>query len=125
MGKHRDDLIRAGFELERDLNWLKTLEPSYREQGLAAATIASRREAFNQYEEKGHWPWWQNEATRFSNAVLDDMRMDCIDRLDALGLLRWKQYQAASKRERLQQILGTPDREEKPQERSKDRGRGM
>src|SRR5262249_54300124 len=40
------DLIRAVFELERNLHWLKTLEPSYREQGLAAATIASRREAF-------------------------------------------------------------------------------
>ena len=83
--------------------------------GLAAATIASRREAFNQYEERRNWPRWQNEATRFSNAVLDDMRMDCIDQLNALGLLRWKQDQA-SDRERLQQLLDA-------QERSKDRGR--
>ena len=126
MATFRDELIRAVFELERDLTWWKTLEPSFREQGLDAATITSRREAFNQSEETRNWPWWQKEATRFSNAVLDDMRMDCIDQLDALGMLRWKQDHAASAREKLAQVLKGPvNQEEKPQERSKEQGREM
>ncbi len=124
MATYRDQLIRAVFELERDLTWCKNLEPGLREQSVDAATMASLRAAWNQAEEKRNWVQWQSEATRFSNAVLDDMRMDRIDQLDMLGMLRWQRDRAAS--ERFQQILrGTMDRQEKPQEQARDKGREL
>lgn len=73
-----------------------------------------------------YWLWWQNEAKRFSHGELDDKRTDCIGHLDALGMLQWKQDNAASEREKFQRVLnGRPNRKVKPQERSKDRGKEM
>jgi hypothetical protein len=126
MATFRDHLIRAVFELDRDLTWWKTLEPNYRDLGLDAATMTSRREAFNQSEEKRTWPGWQSEAKRFSNAVLDDMRMDRIEMLDAIGMLHWQRERTFGDREKLARVFkGTAAKEGKSQEQSKDRGREM
>ena len=123
MATFRDELIRAVFELERDLTWCTSVEPTLRERGVDAAAMTALREAWNQAEEKRDWSRWQHEATRFSNAVLDDMRMDRIDQLDMLGMLRWQRERAS---EKFQQILrGAPDREAEPQQQSRDQGRGL
>ncbi len=126
MATFRDGLIRASFEAQRDLTWAEKVEPQLKFRGLDAASISSYRQAWNDRMEKSDWVRWQKESQRFSNAVLDDMRMDCVDRLDALGCLRWLRDKAASDREKLGQVFsGTPVREEQPQERSQDLGREM
>jgi hypothetical protein len=126
MATFRDQLIRAVFETRRDLTWAEKVEPQLKDFGLDPASITGYRQAWNEDMETKDWARWQTEAQRFSNAVLDDMRMDCIDRLDALGMLQWVREKAAGERENLRQILGgTPVREEKPQERSQDMGREM
>ena len=124
MATFRDGLIRDVFEARRDLKWLEKVEPQLKGLGLDAASIQGYRQAWNEDMEKKGWAQWQSEATRFSNAVLDDMRMDCIDRLDALGMRHWAQEKAASDRETLRQALGgTRAGEEKTPERSQGLGR--
>ena len=126
MATFRDGLIRGVFEARCDLKWLEKVEPQLKDLGLDATSLHGYRQAWNQDMEQKDWAQWQKEATRFSNAVLDDMRMDCNDRLDALGMLKWVQDKAASEREKLRQVFVVmPGREEKPQERSQDVGREM
>jgi hypothetical protein len=122
MATLRDHLIRAVFDLRRDVTWLEKVEPQLKELGLDAASIQGYRQAWNEDMEQKGWARWQKEAARFSNARLDDMRMDCNDHLDQLGCLQW--LRANREREQFQRVLnGTVDREEKPQERSLDVGR--
>lgn len=124
MATHRDELIRSVFELGRDLTWFRNLAPNLRELGVDAATMTALREAWNQQEENRDWVRWQNEAKRFSNAVLDDMRIDRVDQLDMLGMSQWQRDKAAS--ERFQQILrGVPNAEKEREDRSHDQGREM
>jgi hypothetical protein len=126
MATFRDGLIRASFEAQRDLTWAENVEPQLKDRGLDAASISSYRLTWNDRMEKNDWVRWQKESERFSNAVLDDKRMDCVDRLDALGCLRWLRDKAANEQKKLRQVFsGTPVREEKPQERSQDMGREM
>ena len=124
MATFRDGLIRGVFEARRDLKWLEKVEPQLKDLGLDAASIQGYRQAWNEDMEKKDWARWQKEAARFSNAVLDDMRMDCIDRLDALGMRQWAQEKAASDREKLRQVLGgTRLGQENAPERSQAMGR--
>jgi hypothetical protein len=126
MATLRDHLIRDVFELRRDVTWWQKVEPQLKELGLDAASIQGYSQAWNEDIERKDWARWQKEAARFSNAVLDDMRMDCIDHLDSLGMLQWQRDKAASEREQFQRLLnGTVDREEKPPERSLEKGRGL
>jgi hypothetical protein len=127
MATFRDELIRAVFEARRDVRWWEKVEPQLRDRDLDPASITSYRQAWNEDMEKKDWVGWQKEAQRYSNAVLDDLRMDCIDRLDAIGMLQWvRDYKAAGERGKLRQILGgTPVRVEKPLERSRATGREM
>jgi hypothetical protein len=126
MATFRDELIRAHFEAHRELTWAEMVEPRLREQGVGGEQLASYREQWNQHFEKRDWGWWQNEAKRFSNAVLDDMRMDCLDKLDMLGMLQWQRNKAASEQDRFQQVLnGTLDKEVQPPEQARDKGREM
>jgi|SRR5581483_12291988 len=125
MPSFRDNLIRAHFEAHRDLTWAETLEPRFREQGVAGEALEALRQAWNKHVEKHDWAWWQENSKRSSNAELDYERMDCIEKLDAIGMLQWRQDKAASERASFQEILkATPDREEKPQEQSKTRDNG-
>jgi hypothetical protein len=106
--------------------WLERVEPHLSDQGLDAASIRSYRQAWNEQMEKEAWPRWQTEATRFSNAVLEQMRTDYFDRFDVLDMFRWLRDEAVSDREKLRQVMTcTPVREEKPQYRSKEQGREM
>lgn len=126
MATLRDQLIRTCFELRRDVTWWEKVEPQLKDLGLDAASIQGYRQAWNEDMEQKDWARWQKEAQRFSNAVLDDMRMDYIDRLDQLGMLQWVRDKAAGDREKLRQVFGgTSVREEIPQERSQDMGREM
>ena len=124
MATFRDELVRAVFEARRDVTWWEIVEPNLRDNGFDADEIKDCREAWNEKREKHDWACWQKEAQRFSNSVLDDMRMDFNDRLDQLGMLQWVREKAAGEREKLRQVFGdTPVREEKPQGRSKNIGR--
>jgi hypothetical protein len=124
MATFRDGLIRDVFEARRDLKWLEKVEPQLKGLGLDAASIQGYRQAWNEDMEKKDWARWQKEAARFSNAVLDDMRMDCVDWLDALGMRQWAQEKAASDREKLRQVLGgTRLGEENAPDRSQAMGR--
>ena len=124
MSRFRDELVRAVFELERDLAWWKGIEPRLTSRGVDGAQLESCRGQWNLHAEHKYWPWWQAEAKRFSMSELDNMRMDGVDQLGALGLWQWKQDNAASDQERFRQILtGTVTREEQPQEQSRERGR--
>ena len=119
-------MIRTCFEARRDLTWWQKVEPQLKDLGLDATSLHGYRQAWNEDMEQKDWARWQKEATRFSNAVLDDMRMDCIDRLDAIGMRQWAQENAAGAREKFQQILSaTLDGVTKPPEQSRDQGRGM
>lgn len=126
MATERDQLIRTCFKARRSVMWLETVEPRLGGQGLDAASVRSYRQAWNEQMEKEDWPRWQKEATRFSNAVLEQMRTDYFDRVDVLDMFRWLRNEAVSDREKLRQVFsGTPLRDEESQERSQDMGREM
>ena len=126
MATERDQLMRTCFEARRSVMWLETEEPRLSDQGLDAASVRSYRQSWNEQMEKEDWPRWQKEATRFSDAVLEQMRTDYFDRVDVLDMFRWLRSEAVSDREKLGQVFGgTPAKEEHPQERSPDMGREM
>ena len=126
MTQPRDQLIRRHFEAMRDLIWAETLEPKFREYRVDAATMKTFREAWNHYAEKRDWAWWQNEAKSDSNDHLEDMLMDCFEKLDAIGMLQWKRDNRGGEQEKFHRILeGRDDKEEKRQEPSRTRDDGM
>jgi hypothetical protein len=124
MATDRDQLIRTCFEARRSVTWLERVEPRLREQGLDAASIKSYWAEWYEQMEKTDWGRWQEEATRFSNAVLTQMRTDYFDRVDVLLMFRWLREKDNGERERFGQILnGTLERKAEPQEQSRHRGR--
>lgn len=126
MATFRDELIRAVFEARRDVRWWKTVEPNLRDNGFDAHEIDTCRLLWNEKREQNEWATWQKEAQRYSNAVLDDMRMDCIDRLDAIGCLQLVRDKAAAERETFRQVLaGKSGQQETPLEQLKKLGREM
>ena len=120
----RDKLIRAHFEASRDLTWAQILEPKFRERGVDAVEMKGYREAWNLHVERRDWGWWENEVKSYSTADLQDMLADCIEKLDALGMLQWRRDK--SEAEDFRRVLNaSPEKgaeeEEKQQERSKGR----
>jgi hypothetical protein len=121
MATDRDELIRTCFEARRSVMWLEKVEPRLKDQGLDAASIKNYRQAWHEQLEKEDWPRWQKEATRFSNAVLAQMRTDYFDQVDVLDMFRWLREKPDGEREKFEQILrSTPDRGETTQERPRD-----
>jgi len=117
----RDDLIRRHFEAMRDLTWAETLLPKFQRHGVNAEMLETYREAWNRHAEKRDWVWWQEEAKGDSTERLQDMLMECIDKLDALGMLQW------SEQAKLKRILeGSNDQGDKRENptQAKDRSRG-
>jgi hypothetical protein len=88
----------------RDLTWCETLEPKFQQLGVGAAAMKEFREQWHQHAERRDWAWWQTDMERFSDAEIDEMRMDCFERFDALGLLRWRTSQQAGEARSIQQI---------------------
>jgi hypothetical protein len=125
MATNRDQLIRTCFEARRDVRWWEIVEPNLRDNGFDADEINSCRQTWNEVREKTDWPQWQKEATRFSDAVLEDMRTTYFDRLDVVVIrLMWDK--AANEREKFRQVLaGKAVQEEKPQALSQKLGREM
>jgi hypothetical protein len=105
MASFRMELIRAHFEAYRDLQWAETLEPRLRGSGVDVAAIKVFRHAWNDYVETRDWDWWKDEARRMSNKELDDQRMDCLDKLDALGMLQREQARPLESRVTFQDVL--------------------
>jgi hypothetical protein len=125
MATTRDNLIRRHFEAMRDLTWAETLEPKFREQGVDPAAMKEYREAWNRHSETRDWAWWQHESKGDSTERLEDMLMDCIEKLDAIGMLQWQKDKGQSEQEKFQKILdGAGKKEEKSQEHSKPRDTG-
>jgi|SRR5581483_6876227 len=93
----REDLIRRQFEAMRDLTWAETLLPRFQRHGVNAEMLETYREAWNRHVEKRDWVWWQEESRGESTERLQDMLMDTIDKLNAVGMLQWSE-QAKLKR---------------------------
>lgn len=126
MKRFREQLIRRNFEAVRDLTWAEALEPKFRQQGVDEASMEELRSAWNLHAEKRDWAWWQKHAKHQSNAQLQRELEECIDQLDAIGLLRWRDGQRIAGKEAFRQVLheeaGGP---EEPQAPSRMRGRGI
>lgn len=89
--KDRKALIRQHFEIYRDLTWAQEMEPKFRECGVNSAAMKDFREAWNKHAETRDWEWWQAQAKSYSNERLQDMVMDVAEKLDAIGMMQWKQ----------------------------------
>jgi hypothetical protein len=113
MSKFRKDLIRANFEAYRDLTWAETLEPRLKEYDLDPDEMKQYREEWNAHTEKNDWPWFRNQAKSMSVLQLDNERMDCIDKLDALGTLQWQRDNATTGTRRFEEILSDVGSNEK------------
>ncbi len=126
MSKQREELIRATFELARNLEWVESLEPKFRDHDISAAELAKSREAWNEHTERRDWEWWKDQSKGMSISELDDERIGYTQKLNALGMLQTKRENIASPQNQFQEILkGTLKSEDKPQEQSKDQGRDM
>ena len=101
----RDRLIRAHFEAMRDLTWAQVLEPKFQEHGVDAKEINAYRDAWNLHAERKDWAWWQQEAKGNSTAQMQDALMECIEQLNAIGLLQWRQETVRSGEEQFQEIV--------------------
>ena len=120
MAGSRDTLVRRHFEAMRDLTWVEELEPQFTEYGMDTATMAKHREGWNLHAERRDWEWWQQETKRFTVGELEDMLMDCIEKLDAIGMLRCKKD-----RQRFHQILKEePESENRSHDQTKQRTGG-
>jgi hypothetical protein len=125
MARFRDELIRAHFEAYRDLEWFETLEPRFREHGVDAGSMNVFRAAWNDYVQARDWDWWKDETKHMSNEELDDERMDCLDKLDALGMLQWERNRATKGEITFQDVLDAiPNAEDPKREQTQTRGKG-
>jgi hypothetical protein len=126
VARFRDELIRASFEAHRDLEWAQTLEPTLRESGIDDTSMKAYREAWNAHAESRDWLWWQNDAKRFSNEQLDNERMECLGKLNALGLLHRERNRATEGQVTFQHVLdATSSTEERSPEQAQARTRGQ
>jgi len=117
----REDLIRRHFEAMRDLTWFEKLLPKFQRHGVNSEMLETYREAWNRHAEKNDWVWWQQEAKGDSTERLQDMLMDAIDNLNAVGMLQW------SEQAKLKRILegsndGSDTRESPTQATDRSRG---
>jgi hypothetical protein len=90
----RRALVRLDFELTRDITWFEELAPKCKEEGLSPTRMVELREAWNVYAEARDWPWWQENVVRCSDEQLQDMVMNAVERLDALGMQKWREVQS-------------------------------
>lgn len=126
MRRFREQLIRRNFEAVRDLTWAQLLEPKFRQQGVDEEAMQELRDAWNLHAEKRDWAWWQNHARHQSNAQLQDELEECIEQLDAIGLMRWRDQQRSGGKEAFRQVLHEEaDGPEEPQAPSWARVRGI
>src|SRR5579872_4341212 len=121
MSNFRQGLIRADFETYRDLTWVETFELRLRKQGVDAEALKAFREIWNEQMEERDWEYWRGEARKLSDAELDDQRMDCVEKLDALGCLQWKEESQG--KETFERLLnGSVDGGQTPQEQKRENG---
>jgi hypothetical protein len=123
MATDRDELVRTCFEARRSVMWLEKVRPRLEDHGLDEASIGSYRRAWTEQMEKEDWPRWQQEATRFSDAVLKEMRTEYFDQVDCLDMFRSLRETAAHEREVRQLSKGRLTGEERSHQRSPDEGR--
>jgi hypothetical protein len=131
MGTFRDELIRETFELSHELGFqhflvknvnrddpvLAKMNPEERTAFLRKWWDATRDQMYQEYRE---------QVAGRSDWDLLDWRADCINTLDAIGMLQSWREQDAGDQERFKQVLkGSPGLEEKPHEQSRDDGREM
>ncbi len=86
----RKALIRAHFEGYRDLAWTENFLPRFEKYGVRGTRLETYREAWDRHAEVRDWGRWQEESEKYPNERLQDMLMDYIEALDALGMPRWQ-----------------------------------
>jgi hypothetical protein len=97
MANERDKMIVRLFEAWRDLTWFEKLEPRFRQQGVEGKELEDYREAWNEHAEIRDLPWFQNKEARTPIARLEDEIMNINDRLEHIGLLRWRDERNADR----------------------------
>jgi hypothetical protein len=86
----RKVLIRAHFEAYRDLAWTQNFLPRFEKYGVRGTRLEDYRQTWNRHAEQCDWARWQEESDKYPNERLQDMLMDYIETLDALGMPRWQ-----------------------------------
>lgn len=113
----RDQLVRAHFEVQRDLHWETTLEPRFRRHHVDADAMRHYREAWNVFSEDRDWNWWKDEARHSSNEELKTEIAECMEEIKALGMRQPGRDQATTGGETFHDIVnragdgerGTPE----------------
>jgi hypothetical protein len=97
MASKRETLIVQLFEAWRDVTWFEKLEPKFRLHGVEGRELEDYRDAWNEHAEIRDLPWFQHKEARTPIARLEDAVMDMNDRLEHIGLLRWRDEQNRNK----------------------------
>jgi hypothetical protein len=84
----RKALIRAHFEAYRDLAWTENFLPRFEKYGVRGTRLEDYRQAWHRCAEQRDWGRWQEESAKYPNERLQDILMDYIETLDALGMPR-------------------------------------
>jgi hypothetical protein len=84
----RKDLIRAQFEGYRDLAWTENFLPRFERYGVSGTRLETYHEAWVRHAEERDWRAWQEESEKYPIERLQDMLMDYVEKLDALGMPR-------------------------------------
>jgi hypothetical protein len=92
----RDDVVRAHFEVQRDLHWVATLEPRFRGHTPNPDAMRHYREAWNAFAEDRDWSWWKEEARHYSNDELKAEITECMAEINALGMRQSARDQATT-----------------------------
>jgi hypothetical protein len=106
MSQSREELIRANFEVHRDLHWATTLEPRFREYELDPDAMRHYREAWNVFAEDRDWSWWKEESRRYSNDELKSETAECLEELKVVEARRPGRKRADLGPQSLADILG-------------------
>jgi hypothetical protein len=85
----RDDLVRAHFEVHRDLEWSKELEPKFREYNASPDAMRHYREAWIVFMEDRDWEYWRDDVTRRSSN--EELKAEVAERVAEIKGLEMRQ----------------------------------
>ena len=102
----RSQLVRAHFELYRDLYWSQEMEPKLRELNSSPDAMRHYREAWDVFIEDRDWQHWREDETRrCSNEELRAEISVYKAELKSLDMRRSTRDQADGARQSLRDIL--------------------
>ena len=103
----RDQLVRANFDAYADLEWVKNLEPKFRQYHLDAGELQHYRAAWNAHTEKRDWEWWQDHVKGWSNEKLMAEIDECMQEIKAIEMRQGTLDRADTAGRSLKEILNS------------------